>query len=433
MAATLATFNDVLLEDFEPNIIPQLNEETEVYNAFMRGTASWHGRNWNMSMKVGRNAGVGYTDGTLPAAGNQTYARFQGTAKRLYGTVHLDGLLLDAAKQGGSNVIVDWAEGEMEGLLDDIKVSADRDLVSGGLTMGFISRHQNWAGAQAWEFDGDTDKAQAYLDAAGGVTVNVIIRRMDTLAITGTVAMTLVTATAALRTITLTNLDTATGIPVGTVHAVEMADAAVIAAMGIANEPIGIYTNLGLNVHHGVDRTTLTGTPILQTNQITQQVATGTGRQPLTRARMKRMLSLIYQASGQRPTQIWTSASGIEQYENISVAVANTNVQVLAGDKATKADIGVAAKSSDETGLAFEGIPIKRKRFVDPGMMLFMGMQNRWWSLQELSKGRFEDRGGGVLQPVAGDDSFEGYWKAYHELICRRPNVSGILCGLNFA
>jgi len=424
MVATLATFTNVLKEDFEPELLRILNNETEVWNAFMRGTAKWEGRNWNKSIKTSRNSGTAYTDGTLPTAGQQGYQRLQGTAKRLYATVHIDALLMEAARSGGINQVIDWAEGELQGVVEDLSVYADRRLVSGGTCVGFLSGQSN---AATQNFDGDFDKVAAAI-AAGGGTCTVSVIRGDTYAAT---AGTLNASDAVNGTVTFTAAFDTTPADNDRGWAVVINDAAVEAALNTAFQPVGIYGNLGLPTHHSVDRTTATGTAtVLQSLIFRQPTLENQTRVALTRARMKRVMTEIYLASGKRPDEIWMPARQIERYEDIVLATTNVSQMHVSGERATRGDAGIAAKSSDETGLSFEGIPIKRKRHLDNGLILFMQTKNKGWTLEELRKGGFESRGGGILQPVGGDDSFEGYWKAYHELVCCKPNRQAVLTGL---
>jgi uncharacterized cupin superfamily protein len=86
----------------------------------------------------------------------------------------------------------------------------------------------------------------------------------------------------------------------------------------------------------------------------------------------------------------------------------------------TKGDVGIL-----EVG--YSGIPMHVSRDVPNGMICFLKADT--WTVAELESGKFADLDGDVISRVAGSDAWEGFYKWYYNLVCKKPNDNVILTG----
>ena len=112
MAASLSSLNDVLKESYVIDMITdQLNNDTRLWQDFDSATLNWTGKECIMPLRVGRNSGIGAVaeNGTLPTAGQQTYAKLSITAKGVYGTGRGAVLVVDPRSGDVSALVADAA------------------------------------------------------------------------------------------------------------------------------------------------------------------------------------------------------------------------------------------------------------------------------------------------------------------------------------
>ena len=51
------------------------------------------------------------------------------------------------------------------------------------------------------------------------------------------------------------------------------------------------------------------------------------------------------------------------------------------------------------------------------------------WKLAELKAGDFADLDGAILSRMLNKDSWEGFWRWYHQIVCCYPNANGVVYG----
>ena len=86
----------------------------------------------------------------------------------------------------------------------------------------------------------------------------------------------------------------------------------------------------------------------------------------------------------------------------------------------SKGDVGIL-----EVG--YSGIPMHVSRDVPNGMICFLKADT--WTVAELESGKFADLDGDVISRVTGSDAWEGFYKWYYNLVCKKPNDNVILTG----
>ena len=438
---TAGTFANILKDFYLGPIQEQLNQETLVTELFEKASVDWNGRQVIIPVHTGRNPATGYrAEGVaLPPAGlgvgalggagtvEQDYQRLVVQAHFLYGRFQITGPAMAAAGKGGANSFVGWVDSEMNRLVTDIKVAANRAATSGGRVIGFVT-HQSALGAgvnEVLEFDGDAVKAEALRN---GGPENVDLVRMDTYAIHGSAEVE-GAAPAAAGTIELDSVAGIAAFPTdaagGLIPMAVVANAAGAVILGSAAEPVGIYGNLGDPTHFTVDRTTATGVAALQcgdgaaaptSNAHSTMVADNT-RLPLTLAHLQTALDRQTLASDTEPDCILMNPLQRTRLAGLFQAV----IQMDANRSVSKADGGFS-------GFSYAGIEVKTSRHVDNGLILLLDTST--WKMTELESGKFADEDGNVLSRVGVLDAWEGFYKWYYNVVCLRPNANSIITGL---
>tara|TARA_R110002012_G_scaffold266479_3_gene450035 strand:+ start:1921 stop:3546 length:1626 start_codon:yes stop_codon:yes gene_type:complete len=107
----------------------------------------------------------------------------------------------------------------------------------------------------------------------------------------------------------------------------------------------------------------------------------------------------------------------------VALLQGNLNMVVNAGSSAgptKKADAGILSVS-------YAGIQIAVSRDVPNGLICFL--RKDMWNLTELESGKFADLDGNVISRTVGQDNWEGFYKWYYNLVCKKPNDNVICTG----
>ena len=136
--------------------------------------------------------------------------------------------------------------------------------------------------------------------------------------------------------------------------------------------------------------------------------------------RMQQVIDIIDVESGERPDLIVMNPIQRASYMNVLAGQGAVNLMVP-GDKAGHGDGGF-------TGISYAGLPIHTSRHFPVCAMAFLNTKS--WLVAELQSGKFADEDGNILSRVANADAFEGFWKQYYNLVCKRPRANAILVGI---
>tara|TARA_R110000751_G_scaffold158646_4_gene264343 strand:+ start:241 stop:1893 length:1653 start_codon:yes stop_codon:yes gene_type:complete len=107
----------------------------------------------------------------------------------------------------------------------------------------------------------------------------------------------------------------------------------------------------------------------------------------------------------------------------VALLQGNLSMVVNAGSAAgptKKADAGIL-------NVSYAGIQIAVSRDVPNGLICFL--RKDMWNLTELESGKFADLDGNVISRTAGQDNWEGFYKWYYNLVCKKPNDNVICTG----
>lgn len=129
MPLTLANADAALKEFYLPAIRNQLNNDTPMLNIVSKKNVDVEGRRAVLSVKVGRNWGIGARSdgGTLPTAGNQQYAEERVPLRYNYGVGQVTGPTINQTMSDRGSFIR-AVRSETEGVTDDLKRDFNRQL-----------------------------------------------------------------------------------------------------------------------------------------------------------------------------------------------------------------------------------------------------------------------------------------------------------------
>lgn len=492
MTATLTTFGPMLKEFYQGPVAEQINNRVWAREYFEKRTKGWSGRRMVIPVHTGRNTGVGFRGETalLPDAGRQQYEDLIIHSRNSYGRFQVTGEAMDTALKGGVGAFAGVMEEEMNRLVRDIANMENHACIFGGAVKGFLNQRRagnvsvgaqtpagapatGFSAAQAWEYQGDFSyfngdstgvATQTGLTPADVATwVRVRLFRMDTYAelTTGGANTNFMVGgfvdNRTNPTITLyvgddaggASLDTS-ALPGDCSVAVVISDTQAVSAATplfgqnptnagtwtqlVADTPDGIFTNLASAAHFTVDRTTATGSAVLQSTIVTHD-PTGNGDRAnaasdLSLERIQYMFDTLLQDAGVDPDLMIMNALMRHRY-----TVQLTGVLGATGGTASNVVVeGSSGKVMDnQQNLAYGGVKFQYDRHFPICSIGFITSEP--WLFAELASGQFADDDGNVLARAGiggqGVDQYEGYWKHRYNLVCRRPNSQALLVGIS--
>ena len=484
MAATVADFAASLQEFYLPELNKQLNDTVFILKEMDRGKFKWNGKHTIVHAWTGRNTGIGFSDGKIPTAGKQTTINLTVTAKRYYGAFSVDGMTIEAAPKGGGHEFIDWAEREMEGLIDDIKVDMNQKTISGGLVKGYLNEHKasttttanqvtatiaaNASAVQVWEYSGHFDEfngtgANLEVDPATPATwVPISLIRCDTFnpvdytTVTNpptnmnifvvdydeeamTLTLRVGTNNATGDTHGFTTATVAAGFAIAVLIRAENAVDSAAAQLGrvysstavkaVEHDANGIFSCLSDPNYYGHTRN------VADLAALPAVAADGTA--PILRCRVRTMATTGNHARTaitgprmERMKNIVEVDSGrkidsifINPFFKSTYSGLATLVQNTNAQKAGNLDVGFAYD-----GYSHGNTPMRSDRHVPRGLMIFYHRKS--WKVAVLGEGKFADQDGSVFsRTINGRDEWEGFWRKYYNIVNVRPHTNMILTG----
>ncbi len=128
MAASLSTVDAILKDDYK-DFLDNLNEANFILSQVETRKDTVQGRIARHAVHLGRSSGVGARaeNGTLPTAGNQSYATVPVPVRYVYGRIQLSGpTIRQAVSDRGA--FIDALDAEMEGIKKDAMKDVNRQL-----------------------------------------------------------------------------------------------------------------------------------------------------------------------------------------------------------------------------------------------------------------------------------------------------------------
>lgn len=402
----------LLKEFFLSPVQEQLNRETIALDMFEKARVNWAGRIAIIPVHLGKGGGgVDFSDaGTVPAATTQDFAKLSVEARRLLARFQVDGMVMTAARKGNTDQVINWMEGSMDLLAEDVRDTMNRMVFSGGAVVGFATLNNGAIGggvvAPNISIFGDIQKLSA--EVAGGVTTANLIDVNTGAQIGGADAVTISAVDTVACDCTFTFNAGISAAESDMVLAVELT---TNHAATYGEQPVGIYGNIGSLSMFGVARA---GTSL---NSNGFKPGAAVGRQALDLDTIQKAIDGVLNESGEDIDVIFMNPLQRQSY----TALLTANLQTIT-DKAGRGDGGF-------TGLSYGGVEIRSSRHCGRGGMILMSMKH--WKLLQLDQGGFADFDGSALSRVSNTDAAEGYYRHYYNTACTRPNAQAVIAGIN--
>ncbi len=408
----------LLKEFFLSPVQEQLNRETIALDLFEKARVNWAGRIAIIPVHIGNGGGgVTYSDnGTVPAATTQDFDKLQVEARRLLARFEVDGMVMTAARKGNTDQVINWMEGSMDLLTEDVRDTMNQAVFSGGTVWGYatLPHGAQIAGAvlPLVAFFGDVQKLAT--EAAAGCTANIIdVNTGARIGIADEVTITAVDTVACTCSFTFNAGGGGISAPESDmVLAVEVTSNAAAGALvnPYSDQPVGIYGNIGSQAMFGVTRF---GTELVSSGF---KAAAAGARAALDLDVIQTAIDSVLNKSGEDIDTIFMNPLQRQTY----TALLTANLQTVT-DRAGRGDGGF-------TGLSYGGVEIRSSRACGRGGMVLMSIKH--WKMLQLDQGGFADFDGSALSRVASSDAAEGYYRHYYNTACTRPNAQAVIAGL---
>ena len=399
----------LLKEFFLSPVQEQLNRETIALDLFEKARVNWAGRIAIIPVHIGNaGGGVVYNDaGTVPAATTQDFEKLAVEARRLLARFQVDGMVMTAARKGNTDQVINWMEGSMDLLAEDVRDTMNQAVFSGGEVVGFSTQVNGVVAGGGVVANvaifGDIQKLAN--EVAGGVTTADLID-VNTGTVIDAVAITAVDTVACDCTFTFVG-----GISAAQSDMILAVELTTNHVTTYAEQPVGIYGNLGSTNMFTIPRAGTT----LASNGFKPGAAVG--RAALTLDVIQTAIDSVLNASGEDIDTIFMNPLQRQTY----TALLTANLQTVT-DRAGRGDGGF-------TGLSYGGVDIRSSRACGRGGMVLMSLKH--WKLLQLDQGGFADFDGSALSRVANTDAAEGYYRHYYNTACTRPNAQAVIAGIN--
>lgn len=185
MAMNLSNASATMKTRYIGQIREQLNHATVLMDKIGRVDQMISGKNFTVPLHTGRNssAGTALSDGgTLPTAGQQSYTTTEVPNKYLYGRIQVTGPTI-AATRDNAGAFIDALNGEVDGLMRDMKRDFNRQLNGNGTGwLAYWTAADNTSGT-----DVDDSLGNAFVHLPAGVALSCdLIDATDDTSLVGT-------------------------------------------------------------------------------------------------------------------------------------------------------------------------------------------------------------------------------------------------------
>ena len=396
MALNLTTADSALKEDYQPAIREQLNQEIMMLNQIESNSRDVEGRRAVLSIHTGRNSGVGARAeaGTLPTAGNQSYAEERVSLKYNYGRIQITGPVIRAMKSD-SGSFVRAIESEVNGVVTDLKRDVNRQIFNDA--DGTIAQCASES-AKVYTLTTPTATQLRQLEVGSAVDIGTLAAGSDQVSY-GIVQ----SVDTSAGTVTL-DKD-----PTGTIDSSDYIFRSGAGSAGAGST----YELTGLQAIVNNSGTLFNINP----SSVADWVSTVDGNSGTNRAAtdnlFESVIDEIFLDSGQAPNFIVTTPAVRRNYAaQLKAQKRFTDTTTLKG--------GFSALTVDAGNVS---LPLAVDRDC-PSNKAFL-LKTDQIMQQQSSDWEFMDEDGSVLSRVSATDAYEAVLFKYHELTTDRRNVHG--------
>ena len=396
---------DILKEFYAPAIVNQVYKRAPLWAQVEKLVSSVYGKKVVIPVQTAFTEAVGArmaNNYTLPTAQKNSYDQCSLTMKRLYGRIQVDGFSIDSAK--GKGGWVDIVSAETKGVANAFALDMDRQVMARG--DGVIGHVASTAGSTILVDNplGITEATSSRWFRQGMVIDGIDLtdngRDVDSLTIssinssTGTLTMSADTGIANLADgdlLTREDVWSATAANIGEIMGLD----------GIIDSGNPIGTDF-----EGISRTG-TGGEIWQAYENSAATV-------ISETAIQEVLDAIENRSDGEPVDLLLTTQTLR----------NKLIDLLRADRQISTmDLKGGWKALKYVGGPMGELPIMTHKFCPPGYMYFISLPHL--KFYTLSKLVWDNKGGGVVKPVAGYDAYEAWFKMYCNLGTDCPNSMG--------
>ena len=399
--------SDILREFYTPAIVNQLWKKSPLWAIIKKRTKDMVGKRVVTPVRIGLTEAVGGrvdNNNTLPTAQRNLYDQAYITMKRVYGRVKVDGLSIASAK--GKGGWIDVLQGEIQGVTDAFSLDIDRQLIGGGqAVLGHCS------GVNSGTTTVPVDNPGGIVDATAkarffrkGMVVDILdigsgtVKNADSLQITSV-------DTAGNIVLSAIPTETADG---DTIHredtcSTNVYDETVGEMMGIDGIVQANVGAPGAALFQGIDAT----------SEVSWRSFVDATDEVISEQLIQEDLDAIDNNTDGEPVDlILTSYTLRNKLISLVKAYYKTEtLNLVAGWKAIKYTGG----NAELPVLAHKNCPAKYMYYLSRPHLTLWTLKNLVW----------DDKGGGVVKPVAGADAYEAWFKIYANLGTDCRNAHG--------
>lgn len=412
MAQTRTNADSILKEFYLPGAQEQLNNDIPILTYAEKNTKDIEGRRAILAPHTKRSSGIGARaeSGTLPTAGNQTWAEERISMFYNYGRIQVSGpLMRSTASDRGS--FVRAVDAEMKGITMDLKRDVNRQCWGDGTgaIAGFSGGGASSNTATVLVPLATTAESTQIGQLEPGMVVDVGTAASPTLRATG---------------ITLTRVSDATS-----------GAAVVLFATALTASSTDFIFRTGNGGVVGTNQKEITGLQLIvdstgtlhnvdptvnPTWSATENGNSGTNRS-LTESLMAKVVMDIHLAGGEDPNLGVGSPGVYRAFANLQTSLKRyTNTRDLKGGW-----VGL------DFAAGVSPVPITSDRDCPNHQLYFLN--TKYLTEFQMSDWEFMEEDGAVLNRVANTDAYEATLFKYHELATQKRNAHGKLVDLTEA
>lgn len=400
---------DILKEFYAPAIVNQVYKKAPMWAQVQKRDRGMYGKRVTIPVQTAFTEAVGSrvaNNYSLPTAQRNTYDQAYVYMKRIYGRIKVDGFSIESAK--GKGGWVDIVTAETKGVSNAFAIEVDRQSMGRGT--GIVGTYVSGGGSTSM-----------YVDAPNGIASDTPLAKwfrvgmvIDSHDITNAY-------TKLDNGLTITAVNATTGLlTVDSACSGTLADGDYVCREDVFSSTAD---NIGdmMGIDGIVDSSDVPGSyfqGIARSSEETWQAYESSTSQVLSEDVIQNALDAI---------EVRTDGSSVD-LAITTYALRNKLIDIIRSDRQiTTLDLKAGWKAISYVGGSVS-LPIMVHKNCPAGYMYFISLPHIYfYTLKNLV---WDDKGGGVVKPVASEDAYEAWFKMYGNIATDCCNAHGKLTGL---
>jgi hypothetical protein len=401
---------DILKEFYAPAIVNQVYHKAPLWAQIEKKETSMQGKRVTIPVQTAFTESVGArkaNDYSLPTAGRNLFDQAYIYMKRNYGRIQVDGFSIESAQ--GKGGWVDIVSSETKGVSNAFAMDIDRQCMGRG--DGVIG-HVASVSTTAVTVDNPLGIVADTSNVAKWFRVGQVLDIYNGASVVygGATALTVESISGAVVTMASTAASASDGHTIRRTLTYGTTEATAGEMMGLDGIIDSADTDLG--DFEGIDRTA---------NEIWQAYESNTSTVVSETAIQEALDAIDQRTDGEAVDLMLTT-----------YAIRNKLIDLIRADRQIDTmDLKAGWKAIKYVGGAAGEIPIMVHKNCPLGYIYFIALPHlRFYTLRKLV---WDNKGGGVVKPVAGYDAYEAWFKMYANLGCDCSNSMGKLTAVTTA